>query len=124
MALDLSGLSGLTESFADGKPVRKILDIDISLISPDPLQPRKEFKEDKLQDLAASSRLWLGNKAKVTSSWPVKDGIEPAKFSARNLSAVSCKKRKIHWHFPIFKLQKISSGRTFRSLSSLNLFAC
>ena len=27
MALDLSGLSGLTESFADGKPVRKILDI-------------------------------------------------------------------------------------------------
>ena len=41
MALDLSGLSGLTESFADGKPVRKILDIDISLISPDPLQPRK-----------------------------------------------------------------------------------
>lgn len=54
MALDLSGLSGLTESFADGKPVRKILDIDISLISPDPLQPRKEFNEDKLQDLAAS----------------------------------------------------------------------
>ena len=125
MALDLSGLSGLTESFADGKPVRKILDIDISLISPDPLQPRKEFNEDKLQDLAASiGEYGLIQPIVVTSSWPVKDGIEPAKFSARNLSAVSCKKRKIHWHFPIFKLQKISSGRTFRSLSSLNLFAC
>lgn len=54
MALDLSGLTGLSQSFASGKPTAKILDLDLALIDPDPSQPRKQFDTDKLNDLAHS----------------------------------------------------------------------
>ena len=57
MALDLSGLSRLTKEYGIGELKRKELsELDIGSIQPDPNQPRKEFEESALNELAESIR--------------------------------------------------------------------